>query len=384
MSTIEHDSAITSAFAEEHADIIADMVAEKLKPSLKSTTPREAVKKYLKDRDFIESTEGTQRSSLKNFFVDWCEDVGGVNDMSELTGDDLAAYRTWRREESSERVDILAPKSEETQQKILRKFIERCESREIVRPNIHKYVIIPTVSREDEVRDEFLDSQLATRILNWLTQYEYAGRHHVMMLLFADTGARLGAIHSLDLTDYVSAGDGGYLKIRHRPEEGTRLKNKKEGERDVSITPGTSQVLDDYIKDRRIDQIDSYGRSPLLTTKHGRMCKSTIRNYAYAWTRPCAVGRDCPYGRDPAECDAAKRNNWAFKCPDSLSTHPVRKGYITAELKAGVPKVVLSERCDVSERILDKHYDHRTEQEKMKARRTLLEASHRSSPRYGE
>ena len=138
-----------------------------------------------------------------------------------------------------------------------------------------------------------------------------------------------------------------------------------------------------YLDDKRVDQTDEHGRSPLLTTTHRRVSKSTIRTYFYAWTRPCAIGMECPYGRDPRECDAAKRNNWAFKCPDSLSTHPVRKGYITASLKDAIPKMVLSERCDVSEKILDRHYDFRTKQEKMEARMRLIKMAHQQNQKYG-
>jgi integrase len=262
-------------------------------------------------------------------------------------------------------------------------FIKRCEQWEFVTPGLHEYVLIPKVSRSDEVRDEILNSDTAKQILDWLGRYEYASLHHVIWLLYAESGARLGGIHSLDVSDYVSQRDGGYLKLRHRPKTGTTLKNGEEGERDVSITLGVCDVLDDYLDDKRVDQTDEYGRTPLLTTSHGRVSKSTIRTYFYAWTRPCVIGMGCPYGRDSRECDAAKRNNWAYECPDSLSTHPIRKGYITAELKAGVPKTLLSERCDVSEKILDKHYDHRTEQEKMKARRIAMEMSHKLNPRYG-
>ncbi|MFP8957677.1 hypothetical protein ACLI4Y_13200 [Natrialbaceae archaeon A-CW3] len=122
----------------------------------------------------------------------------------------------------------------------------------------------------------------------------------------------------------------------------------------------------------------------MLTTTHGRLSKNTIRTYVYAWTRPCAIGKDCPYGENPEECEAARRMNWAFKCPDSLSCHPVRKGYITAELTSGVPKEILCDCCDVSEDIMDKHYDHRTEETKMAARRVAMQLAHEKNARYGE
>ncbi|GAB7093463.1 tyrosine-type recombinase/integrase [Halolamina litorea] len=353
-------------------------------PSLESMTPRDAIDKYFRTRNLPNGTANTHRSSLYNHFLVWCDEVRGIDDMSELTGSDIAEYRVWRREVAPTKVEKLAPKSEETQQKILRVFIKRCESWGVVAPNLRKYVIIPKLSRSDEVREEFLDSETAKHILDWLGRYEYASLHHVVWFLCAESGARLGGVHSLDVDDYVPEREGGYLKLRHRPETGTTLKNGEEGERNVSISSRLCEVLDDYLEDKRVDQTDDFDREPLLTTVHGRLSKSTIRNYFYAWTRPCATGSGCPYGRDPRECEGAQRNNWAFKCPDSLSTHPVRKGYITAELKGGVPQTVLSERCDVSEKILEKHYDHRTEQEKMQVRREMMKMSRKMGRGYGE
>jgi hypothetical protein len=374
---------VSDLSAEEMMQMFTDKMSEQLNPSLISKTSKEAVDKYFQTRNLKAGTESTHRSALYNHFVVWCEEVRGIDDISELTGNDLADYRVWRREVAPTKVKRLRPKSEQTQQKILRVFIKRCEKWEFVTPGLHEYVLIPKISRNDEVRDEILDSHTAKQILDWLARYEYASLHHVLWLLYAESGARLGGIHSLDVSDYVSQRDGGYLKLRHRPETETTLKNGEEGERDVSITLDVCDVLDDYLDDKRVDQTDGYGRSPLLTTTHGRVSKSTIRTYFYAWTRPCAIGMGCPYGRDPRECDAAKRNNWAFKCPDSLSTHPVRKGYITAGLKDGIPKMVLSERCDVSEKILDRHYDFRTEQEKMEARMRLIKMAHQQNQKYG-
>jgi integrase len=374
---------VSDLSVEEMMQMFTDKMSEELTPSLTSKTPKEAVDKYFRTRNLKVSTQNTYRSALYNHFVVWCETVKEIDDLSELTGNDLADYRVWRREEAPTKTEKLSPKTEDTQQNILRGFIKRCGQWGFVTPGLYEYVLIPKLSRSDEVREEILDSQTAKRILDWLGRYEYGSLHHVIWLLYAESGARLGGIRSLDVSDYVSQRGGGYLKLRDRPETGTTLKNGEEGERDVSITPGVCDVLDDYLEDMRVDQTDEHGRTPLLTTSFGRVSKSTIRTYFYAWTRPCAIGMECPYGRTPRECDAAKRNNWAFKCPDSLSTHPVRKGYITAGLKAGIPKTVLSERCDVSEKILDKHYDHRTKQEKMEARMRLMKMAHQQNPRYG-
>ena len=79
------------------------------------------------------------------------------------------------------------------------------------------------------------------------------------------------------------------------------------------------------------------------------------------------------------ECEAledSKKN--ASKCPSSARPHAIRKGAITrhmAEIAMGrtdMTKEDLSERAGVSERVLEKHYDHRKEIEKMNQRSDRL------------
>jgi hypothetical protein len=45
------------------------------------------------------------------------------------------------------------------------------------------------------------------------------------------------------------------------------------------------------------------------------------------------------------------------------------------QLDSGVPKELLSDRVDVSVPVLDKHYDQRTEEQKSRRRREVLEAN---------
>jgi integrase len=132
------------------------------------------------------------------------------------------------------------------------------------------------------------------------------------------------------------------------------------------------EVLDDYLTDQRPDVTDCYDRNPLLATPHGRVAKSTIRKYVYKWSRPCMVGAKCPHDRDPAECEAATELDRTSKCPSSVTPHPIRRGYITHLLQAGVPVEVVSDRCNVSPAIIEKHYDVRSEEDKMLQRQQIL------------
>jgi hypothetical protein len=56
-----------------------------------------------------------------------------------------------------------------------------------------------------------------------------------------------------------------------------------------------------------------------------------------------------------------------------VTPHPIRRGYITHLLKRGIPVEVGSERCNVSLGIIDKHYDVRSAEEKMRQRRQMFD-----------
>lgn len=91
----------------------------------------------------------------------------------------------------------------------------------------------------------------------------------------------------------------------------------------------------------------------------------------YRITRPCTYGWECPHDRDPDECEAM-RNNLASKYPSSRSPHTIRTGSVTAYLDAGTPKVVLSDRVDMTEDTMDLHYDKAGKRERMMRRQEYL------------
>ena len=128
-------------------------------------------------------------------------------------------------------------------------------------------------------------------------------------------------------------------------------------------------MLASYVEEHRHNVTDDYGRKPLFTTKRGRPKKNSIRRNIYAGTRPCAVGQDCPHGKEPETCEAAQQTDDACKYPSTVSGHPVRRGAITFHLRRDIPQQAVSDRMDVSNKVLSEHYCIRTEDEKAKQRR---------------
>ena len=349
---------------------------------LEPITPEEAIGMYEADRkQELRKTSFRVHQSALRFFKQWCSDQE-IENLNDLTGRQLHQYRIWRREEAPTKTDTLSKQSEKTQQKFLRQFIRYCEQIDAVPVGLHAKVRIPSIPDDEVARSDTVDAEQAQEVIKWLGNYEYASLEHVVWLLLADTGARIGTIVALDLDDYCPQEEPPYIRVRHRPETGTKLKNGENGERLIALSENVCRVIDDYLDHHRPDVTDDYGREPLLATTHGRVSRGTIRKYIYKWTRPCAVGNGCPHDRDPETCEATKTNS-ASKCPSSRSPHAIRRGYITHQLESGVEHSFLGGRCNVSNEVLRDHYDARDERAKMEVRRRELDQARRDHSSYG-
>lgn len=333
--------------------------------SLEPIESDRALELYLADmeNEVADATIRAHRIRLGHL-LRWCDEEKGIENMNDLTGRLLHEFRLWRRQEGD-----LAPASEKTQMDTLRVFIRWLESIDGVEENLHTKVQSPSLTGGDNVRDVMLDVDQIERILTYLRKYEYCSRPHVVMALMWHTSLRIGAVRALDREDYDR--DEQSLSLVHRPDTGTPLKNQNDGERFVALSEAVCEVLDDWLEKRRPAVTDEYGRSPLITTPDGRVHTSTLRRYAYQYTRPCVVAGECPHDRDPEECPAVEFHK-ASECPSSVSPHALRRGSITHALSNDWPRGAVSDRANVSEEVLEKHYDQRSEKEKMEQRREYL------------
>jgi len=329
---------------------------------LEPLDPAEAKEMYLAQRrnELAEETLQSHDYRLRPF-VDWCEE-NDITNLNDLSARDLHRYKTYRSDE----VVVTTLK---TQLITIRLFIRFCEGIDGVEEGVHEKMIIPTPSPEEETRDRVLDHETAIEIMNHQKKFEYASKKHALLTVLWHTSCRIGGAHSLDVCDFDP--EEGSIAFRHRPKNGTRLKNGNQGERLVSLSKKVCEIIEDYIAVNRHDVTDESGREPLFTTRGGRLHKSKIRDTIYAATRPCIYGKECPHGRDPDSCEATKHRH-ASKCPSSVSPHDIRRGSLTHLLRDEVPQQVVSERANVSGDVLDKHYNQMTEKEKMEQRRGYL------------
>lgn len=335
---------------------------------LETISPAEAKEMYLdsRKREVSNSTLSGYHYRLKHF-IRWCERVEDLDDMNDLTGRKLQAFKTWRREDGN-----LKPITLRGNLDALRVFIRWCESIDAVQPGLHEKfeALMPTLDKTDERSDAMLDEEKANELLSYLRRFKYASHEHVTIELFWHTGMRLGALRSLDVDDYCP--EYGRLELNHRPATGTTLKNGQEGERMVALSPEICNLLDDWIQKQRPDPTDGNERRALLSSKNGRPARSTIRQWVYKVTRPCYFTGECPKGREMDSCEGTSYKAYN-KCPLNESPHAIRRGSITHFLSEDIPEKVISDRMNVKSDTLDKHYDKRSEEVKVEQRRSYID-----------
>lgn len=327
-------------------------------------TPSAALDYYLDDRRG-ELAGATLRDHEYRIgtFVDWLEDRKNVRNMNEVDVRMVHEWRVWKREDNGDH-DPCNMMTMQGQVSTVKQFLYRVADIRGVPQTLPDRIRVPSPSKDQQSNDTILSSERTRAILDYLSKYEYASRHHVTLLLMWRVPARRGGVRALDLGDWDS--EDRALEFRHRPPF-TPLKNGETSERDVILKPPVAEVVDDYVNGPRLDKVDRVGRNPLVTTNQGRPGVSTLQSWIYRVTRPCMIDEGCPHGREIDECEATE-GKLASKCPSSRAPHHVRTGSVTAHRNAGTPRPVISDRGDASEDVLEKHYDKAGSRERARRR----------------
>lgn len=261
-------------------------------------TPEDALGQYLQSRhDATASTVQNHRYRL-NYFIHWFDEESDVDELSELTGWHCEQFKNWRMKNFDLNLVTL-----QYHIQTLRVFIRWCESVGAVDDDVSENIIVTTVSDSEKARDVHISYERAMQIIDYLCRYEWASTAHLVFHTLYHTGMRRSSLYSLDVGDWHA--DEQYLAVRHRPEQGTALKLKSEGERNVSVTDSRLvEALEDWVHQHRPDVTDDNDREPLLTSKQGRLHYKTISTICYKVTRPCYFAGSCPHDRVVDECEA--------------------------------------------------------------------------------
>lgn len=326
----------------------------------------EAIDRFLKRRK-TEMTERTIRSDKSRLvdFADWCADRD-VTTMDEVTPWLLDEYDLDLRDRD------LAATTIKSKLTTLRVFLKYCARTDLVDDDLPNAIDTPSLEADEESSDERLEASDAKAALSFFRDSNaYFGvPMHAFLELAWHTAARVGAIRGLDLGDYNA--DDQYVHFRHRPSEGTPLKNKREGERIVGLTDHVCAALDTYIARERSERRDDEGREPLFCGRQGRLSFSSIRGWSYRATQPC-LWTACPHGRRRATCEYTQRTH-ASKCPSSRSPHRIRTGSITWQLNSGLDIETVATRVNANPDTIRRYYDAATQTEEFEERRRDVEA----------
>lgn len=349
--------------------------------STNGLAPEEGIEMFLEDLDAdagtVDSTVRAYRSILQ-YFEEFCAD----REIDDLVTLDAAALRKWKHARRNHKNDLpdgerLSPKTLYDDLYMTRRFVRWLAQMDVVPTRLVNQIGTIQLDEEDEVSYNYLDDKVAEAVVEYYEAAAPGSIHHALMMLMWRTSMRLCEVYALDVSDVKTASadpdaTGPFIRVRHRPDTGTRIKNGTSSERKVAIDHRLKDVLDRYVEYHRPDVEDDHGREPLFASEHGRRSKSNLREHIYEATQPCKIGNECPHGRDPRGCDAAVRRNDASKCPSVSSPHAVRKGAITHWRAQGVDRSEIAERADVKPETIEKHYDHRSETERMEQRREFF------------
>ncbi len=342
-------------FLEQIASAVVDQMEDSFPELSLKSRPMSEVLSAFRDDKLEEVDSPGQYERKLDYLQTYLEKEVQVETTEDLTSEDVEQYDDWRKYESLPRDKPLADTTLTDDMYLFREFIQYLIEHRLAPVRFEKAVEIPEIDygSGEGVDEKKLDPEIAKAAQDYLRKYEYADIEHVSMELMLQSGPRKGGLIGRDVPDF----DYEERALKYETEETTPLKNDESSEREITLYGDVPEIIQDYLKDQRPPETDEEGREPLLTKGAGRMSASMLQKIAYKWTRPCMVGLDCPHDRNPEDCEAAQKNNSAFKCPSSRAPHHIRSGYITDQKNRGVSAEGIEQRCDVSPRVQKLHYD---------------------------
>ncbi|GAB7018741.1 tyrosine-type recombinase/integrase [Halostagnicola bangensis] len=336
--------------------------------SFARATLSDLYKRFLSRRQNRSPSTRAQYKRTIPRFVEFAED----NDITypvEISSPLVDAYVDYLQSEYDSDSTIL------TYTKNARTWLRWLSQRELCDESIYRILDKEELGLTPRARDEVIPKSEATGLLHRLRRRRRGSDMHALTELLWNGGPRIGGVHSLDVPDFDP--EGKELRFRHRPEAGTRLKNGNknsntagDGERNIVIKDEVISAIQLYIETERPDVTDEYGREPLFATEYGRASRSTLRRWLYEATS-C---RWSPRDADDCSCDGSC-NPDSNVCPESYYPHAIRRGSIVSHLSGGLRRERASERFDVSVKVIKKHYDPRTEQDRLNDRREAVKQS---------
>lgn len=322
---------------------------------------REAIDLYCRRKrpQWKGETERTYRRDLGTF-ADYA-DESELETLSDLERWSVSGYTDYLLDQDYAKVTVAS------RQKSVKTWLKFLEGQGYLPVGLH--LAIDTIKLEDgeETSDQKLAPDDARTLLEFYrNSATWRGRRrHALLEVLWHVGCRFSCVSSLDLSDYDQ--ENGVLKFRNRPNEGTRLKNGRDHERNVALSPAPKEILDLFVARERLDKRDDHGREPLFPSRQGRPARSTVRGWCYEATQPC-MAAECPHSKRRPNCEWVPRDQ-ASKCPSTRPTHAIRSGSITWQLNLGFDPETVAKRVAATPGVIRRYYDKPDYDEDLRRRR---------------
>ena len=331
-------------------------------------TLQELYDRYLaRRRDRSPATRAQYRRTLPKF-IEFAKNEG-VTTPAGISTSLIDAYVDQLQEQYDTDSTIL------TYTKNVRSWLRWLNRRDQCEDAVYQILDEDELGLNPRARDEALPEGEANTILGKLRHQRRGSLKHALLELLWNAGLRLGGAHSLDIRDFDPA--NSEVRLRHRPQSGTRLKNGSEdentagdGERNVALCDQAVEAIEWYLDHERPNVTDEFGREPLFATTHGRATRSTLRRRVYEAT-------GCRWRSDSSEdcsCDGSCDPDSDI-CDYSYYPHAIRRGAIVRHLSGGLQPAIASERFDVSIKTIRKHYDPRTKRRRKEDRSNAVKSA---------
>ena len=387
------DSGIASQLSEQDADAIAESILRKQEEQkhedLSDTTPAEAIKTFVEEKDKAGSN-GLRDRYLHQIerawgeFTDWFDTQDDLVYLSDLGPTFASEFKQWRS-------DGLAPVTLHEELKRIRRVIDYGKNHLWVRKDVPESWHLPDISLDDRKRDDSdcMDPERGTALLRRVEEQMTYTRQHVSTVLAWNYGLRRGAIATIDLSHVHLDPEKAdcdidavpHIHMRDRPEIGLGLKSPIDRycERAIPLVMGEndSDVIRGYIERERYDKgTDENGNKGLLTTeRRPRITGDVVYRDLTKVSCPETWGEECT-------CETCRSRdeplppNRRSKCERSRSPHGWRHGAIQRFRNMGYDLFDVARIVGTSPSTLRKFYGRPSEKERM---HRVLEGIQRSS-----
>jgi site-specific recombinase XerD len=310
--------------------------------------------------NYSDGTVRTYRSGVDKF-TEWLHENNlRFSDLDDLEPYEVGQFTVWLEDNHDYEPNTVASYTKGVSQ-----LLQYCEDNDMIGESVVKGHETRSAKKEERQWDKEIDIDRTEKIASYLQRHHPGHRDTTIFTVLLRTGMRKSGLRAIDVGDIRESDSGGWV-IDLRDRGDTSLKEGVDHERLINIQQPTREVIEEYVQNHRIDVTDN-GRKPLITTRFGRVSKTTISTSVKKATCPTRTGvGEC-------SCEPPVSKEKARDCDESHSPHALRAAHITHLLNNGWTYEFVGKRVACQPDTLRLHYDRADKEQEAERRRSLLD-----------